>query len=178
MNFGLFFKNIFSKIVFGFALFNSTAVFAEYRQYGDVILDGLTLDGANRNSKSHFSMVCNVNGPDGFLSVRSGPGTKYKERRKLNRLARLTVNPRYQKNGWIPVETADRFYSKNGYSLSRSKSLHVEGWAHSNYICDYSLVGQQPTPVQTPVIIIEAPEPAPVKNNSDGYALIFNGLEK
>lgn len=163
MNSSFIIKNAFPKLVFCFVLFGSTSVFAEYRQYGEVILDGLTVDGANRNSTTHYAMVCNVNGPDGFLSIRSGPGAKYKARRKLNRLARLTVNPRYQKNGWVPVETADRFYSKNGYRLGRSKSLHVQGWAYGNYICDYLIAGQQPKSVQTPAIIVEAPESAPVK---------------
>ena len=37
-------------------------------------------------------MVCNVNGPDGFLSIRSGPGSDFEAVRKLKRLAIVEVD--------------------------------------------------------------------------------------
>jgi hypothetical protein len=62
---------------------------AETAVYGTVDLTGLANKDwpLNPGFKTQNRMVCNVNGPDGFLTIRSGPGSDFKSVRKLNRLA-------------------------------------------------------------------------------------------
>lgn len=152
-------------LAFGFFGICGT-VWAENRSYGNVTLQGLTIQGANRNSAT-TGMVCNVNGPDGYLSIRSGPGTNHAIKRKLNRLAILSISPSGKSGKWVPVTTAFRTHSKEGYSIGGKKSLHVSGWAHGNYICDYTAIdpffSSNPTssaPSQT--VIIAPPATPPV----------------
>ena len=79
--------------------------------------------------------VCNVNGPDGFLSVRDGPGTEYPILRKLERFANVTIDSDDRIGSWVRVLSADREISKNGYD-QEYVDLHVAGWAHENFLCD------------------------------------------
>lgn len=110
---------------------------AETRDYGAIYLNGLARDSWPLNPPGvSYAMVCNVNGPDGFLSVRAGPGTDAPIRRKLNRLAILEVDTRHRSGHWIRVNTAFRSHSKTGRPIAH-KSLHVEGWAHDGYLCDF-----------------------------------------
>lgn len=112
--------------------------FGEYQRYGEVDLIGLSRNNWPHNERGVYaSMVCNVNGPDGFLSVRSGPGTQYSIRRNLKRLAILHVDTRYRQGHWIYVRTAYRTHSEDGYRLDHTRRLHVEGWAHDGYLCDF-----------------------------------------
>ena len=111
---------------------------AENREYGDVWLSGLARDSwpLNPQSTTSLAMVCNVNGPDGFLSIRSGPAPDFKALRKLNRLAIVQVDKTERRGNWIRVITAYRDTDKNGRSIE-NKSLHVQGWAHDGYLCDF-----------------------------------------
>ena len=82
------------------------------------------------------AMVCNVEGPDGYLSIRSGPGTKHKANRKLKRLAIVDVDSGQRKGNWIKVVTAYRTHTPGG-TPQTYKKLHVTGWAHDGYLCDF-----------------------------------------
>lgn len=114
------------------------AAAAEYAAYGRIELNGLAREQFHLNPsiREQFVMVCNVNGPDGFLSVRSGPSTQHKVKRRLNRLAILTVDTHQRKGRWIRVLTAHRDYTKDGRPQDY-KSLHVTGWAHDGFMCDF-----------------------------------------
>ena len=110
---------------------------AEYNSYGHVDLNGLARETWPLNPPGiEYAMVCNVNGPDGFLSIRLGPGTQHKIARKLNRLATIEIDTRQRKGRWVRVNTAHRDVSKTGKSVA-FKSLHVSGWAHDAYLCDF-----------------------------------------
>lgn len=110
---------------------------AEIASYGEVELTGLARESWPYNPAGpSYAMVCNVNGPDGFLSIRSGPGTNYDIRRKLNRLAVIEVDTRQRTGRWVAVRTAYRDVTKDGFG-QRYKSLHVVGWAHDAYLCDF-----------------------------------------
>lgn len=111
---------------------------AEYAQYGSVELNGLARSGSWQQGPGiYYSMVCNVNGPDGFLSVRSGPGTNYPIQRNLKRLAIMVVNTEYRQGNWVWVQDAYRTHTQDGDALARPKDLPVSGWAHSDYMCDF-----------------------------------------
>lgn len=110
---------------------------AEEANYGSVDLTGLAKRDWHLNPLGPSNtMVCNVNGPDGFLSIRSGPGTNFPANRKLKRLAIVEVDTRYRQGNWIKVLTAYRTHTINGIR-QRDKSLHVAGWAHDNYLCGF-----------------------------------------
>lgn len=114
------------------------AASAEDRSYGDVYLSGLARESWPLNPEGEwFAMVCYVNGPDGYLSVRSGPGTKYEVLRNLKRLAIVTVDTSQRQGHWVRVVTAHRSHSADGDLLANMRDLHVAGWAHDNYLCDF-----------------------------------------
>lgn len=117
----------------------SVAAIAEYATYGDVYLNGLARENSwGLNPKGeHQAMVCNVNGPDGYLSVRSGPGTNHRIERNLERLAILSVDTRYREGRWVYVNTAYRTHDRHGRRLAEVADLHVSGWAHDGYLCDF-----------------------------------------
>lgn len=118
------------------ALLGGTAA-AETATYGRVNLTGLARESWPYNPEGvYLAMVCNVNGPDGFLSIRSGPGTEFEAERKLNRLAVLEVDTAQRHGHWIRVHTAYRTHTKDGWPRDY-KSLHVTGWAHDAYLCDF-----------------------------------------
>ena len=111
---------------------------AEEATYGSVDLTGLARNSFGYNPPGLDNvMVCNVNGPDGFLTIRNGPGTNYASNRKLNRLAILEVDTGDRQGRWIWVNTAYRTHTKNGRRLANIKDLHVTGWAHDGYLCDF-----------------------------------------
>lgn len=110
---------------------------AEYANYGRIELTGLARQSWHLNPRGEsYAMVCNVNGPDGFLSVRSGPGTGYRILRKLERLAIVTIDTRDVQGQWVRVVTAHRTHSRTGQAVPY-RDLHVSGWAHSGYLCDF-----------------------------------------
>lgn len=110
---------------------------AENASYGEVWLSGLARDSWPFNPPgAQLAMVCNVNGPDGFLSVRAGPGTQFDIRRKLNRLAILEVDTSKRAGRWVAVTTAYRTVTKDGVGQA-ARSLHVSGWAHDGFLCDF-----------------------------------------
>jgi hypothetical protein len=74
-------------------------------------------------------MVCNVNGPDGFLSVRAGPGSDFKQVRAFKRLAILVVDVSQRQGHWVKVIDGLRTHTVNGQSQD-CKKLPVKGWAH------------------------------------------------
>lgn len=125
-------------ILFALSIFLGTIGNAEQANYGNIELTGLArIDWKlNPQSRVQGGLVCNVNGPDGFVSIRSGPGTSYKIKRKLNRLAYIEVDTHARKGRWVKVLTADRSYSKNGKPI-KHKSLHVTGWVHDNFLCSW-----------------------------------------
>ena len=110
---------------------------AEVARYGQVDLTGLTRNGWDlvRGSVADV-MVCNVNGPDGFLSVRAGPGPQYPVSRSFNRLAVLTLNPHDRRGNWVRVIAAYRHHDQDGRPIP-FRPLDVEGWAHDGYLCDF-----------------------------------------
>lgn len=120
------------------ALLAASPVAAENAFYGEVSLEGL----ARENSWPYnpagvsYAMVCNVNGPDGFLTIRSGPGADFGAARKLNRLAVIEVDTRQRQGNWVRVIGAYRDYSKDGQPQNH-KPLPVSGWAHDGYLCDF-----------------------------------------
>ena len=110
---------------------------AETRTYGSVDLTGLARASWNLNPLGESNaMVCNVNGPDGFLTIRARPTSSSKANRRLKRLAIVVVDTRNQVGKWVKVVTANRTHTPNG-RLQQFKNLHVTGWAHSNYLCDF-----------------------------------------
>lgn len=120
------------------ALFAATGVMAEEQTYGAVDLMGLSRDADwpyNAAGES-FSMVCNVNGPDGFLSVRSGPGSDFAQVRAFNRLAILTVDTSERRGNWVRIVNGVRTHTKDG-DAQAYKPLPVSGWAHDGYLCSF-----------------------------------------
>ncbi|MEQ6204098.1 hypothetical protein ABMC88_13695 [Sulfitobacter sp. HNIBRBA2951] len=111
---------------------------AETAVYGAVDLTGLAKGNwpLNPGFESHNTMVCNVNGPDGFLSIRSGPGSDFKAVRKLYRLAIVEVDARERRGPWVRVVTAYRTVSPEGRDVPY-KPLPVQGWAHDGYLCSF-----------------------------------------
>jgi len=82
---------------------------AETRTYGRVDLGGLARDTDwpyNAPGLS-YAMVCNVNGPDGFLSVH-----------------------------WVRVIDGHRTHTKDGVPQD-FKPLTVSGWAHDGFLCSF-----------------------------------------
>lgn len=115
----------------------ATPVSAEDAEYGQVSLTGLARNSWHLNpAGSSNAMVCNVNGPHGWVAIRSGPGTGYKAKRKLKRLAILEVDTSQRQGRWIRVITAYRNHTTGGRRQA-TKSLHVSGWAHDGYLCDF-----------------------------------------
>lgn len=124
-------------LAFVFALM-SAPLAAETAVYGAVDLTGLARQSwaLNPNFATQNTMVCNVNGPDGFLSIRSGPGSDFKAVRKLNRLAIVEVDATERRGRWVRVVTAYRTVSPQGRDVPY-KPLDVQGWAHDGYLCDF-----------------------------------------
>ena len=118
-------------------LLSPAAATAETAVYGEVELAGLARVNWPLSSIAQLdAMVCNVNGPDGFLTVRSGPDTSYPKVRAFNRLAILTVDIREWSGNWVRIVDGYRTVSKDGYSQP-VKELPVYGWAHTGYLCDF-----------------------------------------
>lgn len=119
------------------ALFAAPAM-AETKTYGEVYLSGLGRESwpLNPTFATHNAMVCNVNGPDGFLSIRSGPGSDFKAVRKLKRLAIIEVDNRERRGHWVRAVNAYRTVSPEGRSVTH-KPLTVQGWVHDGYLCDF-----------------------------------------
>lgn len=129
--------NFLRQLVLGACLIALPAS-AEEADYGQITLTGLARESWPLNPAGlDFAMVCNVNGPDGFLSVRAGPGTDHKVKRRLKRLAILEVDTRARQGNWVQVTTAFRSHSDRGTPLKSNKDLHITGWAHDGYLCDF-----------------------------------------
>lgn len=122
------------------ALFLCLAVptLAEQAVYGEVDLTGLARESWPYNSAypEQYAMVCNVNGPDGFLTIRSGPGASFPKVRALNRLAVVTLDISQRQGHWVRVLNAYRQVTKDGIGQN-PKHLPVQGWAHDGYLCDF-----------------------------------------
>ncbi len=117
-------------------LLGASGAIAEERVYNDIRLVGLAAPKWGPGDPLATPMVCNVNGPDGWLAVRAGPGTEYEARRKLKRLVVFEVNTDERVGPWVRVWTAYRLTDQDGRRIAK-KSLHVEGWAHTGYLCDW-----------------------------------------
>jgi len=120
-------------------LISSTAAIAEEAVYGSVWLNGLAkYNSWPLNSAGPANaMVCNVNGPDGFLAVRACASTDCKINRSFRRLAVLEVNTAIRSGNWVYVTGAYRNTDEWGNDLAETKILPVNGWAHDNYLCDF-----------------------------------------
>ncbi len=116
----------------------ANAALAEFATYGSVDLTGLVrnTDWPNNPPGVENTMVCNVNGPDGFVSIRSGPGTNHRVNRSLKRLAIIEVDSGQRRGNWVRVLTAYRTHTTNG-RRQNYKSLHVSGWVHDGFLCSY-----------------------------------------
>ena len=113
------------------------AVNAENAVYGEVQLSGLARDNWPLSSNSRLdTMVCNVNGPDGYLTVRSGPDVSYPQVRAFARLAILTVDISQRRGNWVRIVDGYRSVTPDGV-LRPGKRLAIEGWAHDGYLCDF-----------------------------------------
>lgn len=119
-------------------IFAASAASAEHASYGNVDLTGLSRTNSwpLNDFAIHNTMVCNVNGPDGYLSVRSGPGSNYEQVRAFNRLAILVVDTTQRSGNWIRVVGASRTHTVDG-APQDYKDLPVTGWAHDGYLCDF-----------------------------------------
>jgi len=110
---------------------------AETATYGAVDLTGLAKNSWNLNPPGLTNtMVCNVNGPDGYLTIRSEPSSNASSARKLKRLSIVVVDTRQQRGSWVKVTEAYRTHTTAGQRQTL-KNLPVKGWAHSNYLCDF-----------------------------------------
>ena len=120
------------------AVLMAAPAMSETAIYGEVELTGLGRDSwpLNPGFASHNAMVCNVNGPDGFLSIRSGPGSDFKAVRKLKRLAIVEVDDSERRGHWVRAVNAYRTVSTEGRSVY-PKELPVQGWVHDGYLCDF-----------------------------------------
>lgn len=111
---------------------------AEVATYGAVDLTGLARESWPYNPPGPSNaMVCNVNGPDGFLSIRACTQPGCPSVRQLKRLAIVFVDTRVRQGHWVYVTGAYRTHSEDGDRLAESKPLTVRGWAHDGYLCDF-----------------------------------------
>ena len=113
-------------------------VIAEQADYGEVNLTGLARESwpYNQAFPEQYVMVCNVNGPDGFLTIRTGPDASYPKARALNRLAIVVVDISQRQGRWVKILDAYRSVTEEGFNQSL-KQLPVQGWAHDGYLCDF-----------------------------------------
>ena len=115
----------------------ATTAVAEDRTYGRISLTGLARNSWHLNAPGpQAAMVCNVNGPDGWLAIRSGPGNGFKANRKLKRLAVVEIDTSQRQGRWVRVLTAFRDHTTSGRPQAFRK-LNVVGWAHDGYLCDF-----------------------------------------
>lgn len=116
---------------------SATAAMAEEATYGAVDLTGLARNSWSSNPPGESNaMVCNVNGPDGFLTVRDAPASGAAAMRKLERLAIVVVDTSDRQGHWIRVLSAHRTHTTEGQPQA-FKALPVAGWAHDGYLCDF-----------------------------------------
>ena len=111
---------------------------AEQADYGQIELNGLARDVSwplNPPGEG-YAMVCNVNGEDGFLSIRTGPGADHPVARSLKRLARVHIDTRERRGHWVRVTGASRSFSIEG-KRQPDQALPVTGWAHDGHLCSY-----------------------------------------
>ncbi len=112
-------------------------VMAEEADYGEVTLTGLARESWAYNPLGDSSaLVCNVNGADGFMTVRAGPGSNFEARRSLNRLATVHIDTSQVQGDWVRVLTAYRVLTSEGVTQP-DQILHVSGWAHTDFLCDF-----------------------------------------
>ncbi|MGL5011679.1 MAG: hypothetical protein ACRC6I_17520 [Paracoccaceae bacterium] len=110
---------------------------AETASYGDVELTGLARESWPLNPPGpSFAMVCNVNGPDGFLTIRAAPDSAAASQRMLKRLAIVEVDTGDRRGHWVRVLGAHRVTDENGREAPY-RDLPVRGWAHDDYLCDF-----------------------------------------
>lgn len=107
------------SLALGAALFAAPAM-AERGDFGEVYLNGLSRDQIEQGT-SEIAMVCNVNGPDGYLSVRSGPGTQYKVKRNLKRFANVEYDPTSRQGCWVRILDAYRRPRRRADCMSISR---------------------------------------------------------
>jgi len=115
----------------------ATGAIAEEATYGAVELTGLARNSWPLNPPGESNaMVCNVNGPDGFLTIRTAPSSEAGAARMLKRLAIVVVDTSDRQGNWIRVLSAHRTHTTKG-ERQAFKPLPVTGWAHDNYLCDF-----------------------------------------
>ncbi len=110
--------------------------FAEHAEIGSVELNGLARDQPYRSPGPENAMVCNVNGPDGFLAVRSGPGTGHAITRKLKRLAVVVYDNTRRQGHWVPISQVYRSTDSEGRPIAQ-QNMALSGWVHDGYLCDF-----------------------------------------
>ncbi|MCQ0987229.1 hypothetical protein [Jiella marina] len=119
-------------------LFASGQAVAETADYGQIELTGLSRDVSwpLNPAGPAYAMICNVNGPDGYLSIRTAPGSQHGEARRLKRLAIVEIDTRERRGHWVRVLDAHRSFTSEGRKQD-FKHLPVTGWAHDGYLCSY-----------------------------------------
>jgi hypothetical protein len=111
---------------------------AEYGRYGFVSLDGNSRDnGALKPPGFADVMVCDVNGPDGFLAVRTAPWIADNILRKIERLAIMRVDSQQRSGKWIYAREVFRTVDKFGFGVGGTKDLGASGWVHTDHLCDF-----------------------------------------
>lgn len=112
---------------------------AEYQTYENVTLDGLSRDGSwsYEEPGPALVMVCNVNGPDGYLSIRTCASSKCATVDQLVRLTIIEVDTRYRKGHWVRVRSAYQTHDEDGFQYDETNEIPAEGWAHDGYMCDF-----------------------------------------
>ncbi len=125
------------KVILAACLMASPVV-AEEADYGQISLGGLARETSWPYNPAgvSYAMVCNVNGPEGFLTIRAEPNANSASNRKFNRLVVVEVDTRQRHGNWVRVLGGSRNHDKNGQP-QEYKNLPVTGWAHDGYLCSF-----------------------------------------
>lgn len=110
---------------------------AEEAIYGAIDLTGKARASWNLNPPGYSNtMVCNVNGDDGWLALRSGPGTNFSIKRKFYRLALFAVDTSRRSGHWVRVSDVSRSFNPEGIPMDYI-NYNISGWAHDGFLCDF-----------------------------------------
>lgn len=110
---------------------------------GGVRLEGALIIGLARDGSFTLRegpwptvMVCNLDDPQDYISVRTGPGEEHAIARSLNRFAVVVVDASQRQGNWVRVLGAGRTEDVHGDTVD-PVDLPVTGWAHDGYLCDF-----------------------------------------
>lgn len=107
-------------------------------QRGIVLLTGnVWADGA-RQSVAGRAMVCALAGFESFLSLRTGPSADGTEILKLSEMAIVELTGETEGN-WARAAEVVVEVAQDGNLLPEASqgSLKIDGWLHTDYLCNY-----------------------------------------